>query len=157
MFQTLCAIFKHGKRSELLSLVDIVFVDIFLNENDVPGVHRVLRAKLTQRVGLALLPPRAARWRYQQKIARLLASAPAAAGQATPVTAEPPTVEDDNGDPPQQLEAIMEQLFGALQHRDTVARYCAAKGIARVCNRLSEQVAQEIIERCAGRLRLVTL
>ena len=73
---------------------------------------------------------------------------------------------EDNIDVPEEEDAILEQLFGALQDRvclrlilfglssvyfqDTVVRWSAAKGVARISERLPSEFAEQVLETILG-------
>ncbi|KAK1233809.1 hypothetical protein PQX77_003015 [Marasmius sp. AFHP31] len=101
-------------------------------------VVRKLKTKITARVGLRLLPGRN---RSRRSMGRALVE------ENSQQSANP--FEDDI-DVPEEEEAILEQLFGALQDRDTVVRWSAAKGVARISERLPSEFAQQVLDTILG-------
>ncbi|KAL1950308.1 hypothetical protein VTO73DRAFT_5432 [Trametes versicolor] len=82
---------------------------------------RKLRTKAIARIVIRLLPAR---------IRRLHAKA----------------VIEDDFDVPEETEIVLEDLFKALRDTDTIVRYSAAKGIARICERLPEDFAEQVLD-----------
>lgn len=54
------------------------------------------------------------------------------------------------------LEAVIELLLTALQHRDTIVRWSAAKHLGRVTSRLPLELAQDVVEGVFDLFRLVS-
>ncbi|TRM60520.1 armadillo-type protein [Schizophyllum amplum] len=100
-------------------------------------VLRKYRTKLVARVALRLLPPRSHR-----KGTQLGAQAQAATDDG--LLAEPDI------DVPEEVETALEQLFASLQDKDTVVRWSAAKGVARIAERLPRDFAEQILETVLG-------
>ena len=46
---------------------------------------------------------------------------------------------------PEEAESVLEDLFKALRDRDTVVRYSAAKGVARIAERLPSDFAEQVL------------
>jgi HEAT repeat protein len=46
---------------------------------------------------------------------------------------------------PAEIEDIIEQLMLGLKDRDTIVRWSAAKGVGRITNRLSRDMAEDIL------------
>ncbi|KAL0578630.1 hypothetical protein V5O48_003373 [Marasmius crinis-equi] len=101
-------------------------------------VVRKFKTKITSRVGLRLLPGRAASRRSRGR---------ALAGENTSQSTQS---NDDDIEVPEEEDAILEQLFGALQDRDTVVRWSAAKGVARISERLPSDFAEQVLETILG-------
>ena len=45
---------------------------------------------------------------------------------------------------PYEIEDIIEQMFTALKDKDTIVRWSAAKGVGRIANRLSKDMAEDV-------------
>ena len=56
------------------------------------------------------------------------------------------TNEDDDVDIPEEAEGILEDLFKALRDKDTIVRYSAAKGVARISERLPADFAEQVLD-----------
>ncbi len=118
-------------------------------------LRRKTLLKVVQRIGLVCLAPRLAPWRYQRG-SRLLfdglirpkseeekasaAAAVAAAEAAAAVAAK------ETWFVPREVDRVMHLLLVGLKDRDTVVRWCAAKGIGRVSERLPADFAEEVVE-----------
>ncbi|KAG5635354.1 hypothetical protein H0H81_011555 [Sphagnurus paluster] len=59
-------------------------------------------------------------------------------------------VQELNIDVPEEVEQVLEQLFEALQDRDTIVRWSAAKGVARISERLPLEFADQVLETIMG-------
>ena len=55
-------------------------------------------------------------------------------------------VDEDDVDIPEEVEGALEDLFKALRDKDTIVRYSAAKGIARISERLPADFAEQVLE-----------
>ncbi|OLL24356.1 Tubulin-specific chaperone D [Neolecta irregularis DAH-3] len=99
---------------------------------------RKLRVKLVCRIGLSILKPRTARWRYTQKNRSLLKNL----GQA--VTDEE-QLDEEYFEIDGKIEEIVGYLLDALKDKDTIVRWSAAKGIARITTRLPKDFADQVV------------
>ncbi|GBF90082.1 tubulin-folding cofactor D [Raphidocelis subcapitata] len=124
------------------------------------SLARRLAIKLASRVGLTLLPPRLARWRYVRQRATLLGGAggcdgpgaapppPGAEAAAAEAEAEADAAADAAA--AAALEAGVEDLIGCLlaglRDRDTGVRWAAAKGVARLTGCLPAELGAEVID-----------
>lgn len=95
---------------------------------------RKLRSKVLSRTALRLLPAK-----YQ--IVRLK-------GRSLLGTSDEPRSDSGDGDPdiPEDVEAAIEELMQALQDKDTVVRWSAAKGVARIAERLPAEFGKQIFD-----------
>ena len=99
------------------------------------------KTKLTSRLALKLLPPRARHHanKYHVLGANLSHMAPSSpSGEQEQ--------EEDESDIPEATETFISYLIEALQHKDTVVRYSAAKGLARLCDRLPSSFLNQVVE-----------
>ncbi len=55
-------------------------------------------------------------------------------------------LEEDDFDIPEEVETVLEELLKALRDKDTVVRYSAAKGVARIAERLPVDFAEQVLE-----------
>lgn len=165
-FSLLAAVFKYAHRDDISKFIPTV-LPILTGKNGVVEVpnssmeaHRL--AKLAHRVALAFLPPRPASWRYSRATTRMLSKSE----KSKSVAGHVGIVGDDNiGDENKndsnelseenadRLETVIDLLFECLRHRDTVVRYSAAKGIARIAARLPHKLASDVAD---GLLELVS-
>lgn len=114
----------------------------------------LLLAKVRQRLALIILREHPCAWRYDRGPRFLFGDAGRSSTsedvaprsmlncQSLDVTTEVVWVEEDRHE--SIIECIVDSLLVALQHRDTVVRWSAAKGIGRVTGRLPEAHADDI-------------
>ncbi|PCH40083.1 ARM repeat-containing protein [Wolfiporia cocos MD-104 SS10] len=102
---------------------------------------RKLRTKLISRVILRLLPANTGKARSRGR-----ALAPESLVQDDEETA---SIQDDY-DVPGEVEMILDELFKALQDKDTIVRWSAAKGIARISERLPSGFTEQVLETIIG-------
>lgn len=55
-------------------------------------------------------------------------------------------LDEDEFNVPDEVETVLEELFKALRDRDTIVRYSAAKGVARVSERLPVDFTEQVLE-----------
>eukprot|EP00891_Asterochloris_glomerata_P000593 jgi/Astpho2/593/e_gw1.00013.148.1_t len=135
----LAAIFKTGQRAQLATLAEVVWphaVQLLDSPAAAASVSvRKFAIKLVQRIGLVLLPPQHAGWRYQAGASSLTANLANAGGCCL--------YNPDVHVPCLQVIAI---LFIGLRDKDTVVRWSAAKGIGRITARLPLDFADDVAE-----------
>ncbi|KAF9275663.1 hypothetical protein BGZ68_010600 [Mortierella alpina] len=149
---SLCWIFKLGRREVLLPIADkveemLVFIearDHFMSNSTI----KKLIVKLSQRVGLCLLKPRVAAWRYQRGNRSLLSNLGAESvskiDKGSSTIAEE-TEDDEDFEVPDAVENVIERLMNGLRDRDTIVRWSAAKGMGRMSNRLPKEMADDVV------------
>ncbi len=54
--------------------------------------------------------------------------------------------DEDDFDAPEEVEGVLEDLLKSLRDKDTVVRYSAAKGVARVSERLPVDFADQVLQ-----------
>lgn len=161
--RTLAYMFKFMPRDELIERSGGVLET--LGKLDIQKINRELVnhliIKLSQRVGLALLPKRVASWRYKRN-SRLLGGQPVASADdqgktsssgSAPASEQTAKIDDvemtnieDEFKATAHLEAILSVLFVAAQAGQTKIRWSAAKGIARLASRLSRERAGDVVD-----------
>ncbi|KAH7912534.1 ARM repeat-containing protein [Hygrophoropsis aurantiaca] len=99
---------------------------------------RKYRTKLLSRIALRLIP---AQVRNSRITVRSLSGGN---------TDAPETPKEEEIDVPEEVETILEDLFKCLQDRDTVVRWSAAKGIARLAERLPIDFSNQVLETILG-------
>ncbi|KAI8822570.1 armadillo-type protein [Fimicolochytrium jonesii] len=145
----LCAIFEGGRRELLLPAVDAVLPccalidDPFVQNN---ALLRKLLMKLTQRVGLALMRPRTAKWRYDRGSRSLEVNLAQIGSESKNGVESCDTPDDDDDDDfvPESMETIVGILLNGLRDKDTIVRWSAAKGVGRIMERLPKDLGQDI-------------
>ena len=110
------------------------------------AVIRKFFIKITQRIGLTFFKEKIAKWRYQRG-SRVLAQSIVSADKAPIIQPVEEMAEDEEEDDevPAEIEDIIEQLILGLKDRDTIVRWSAAKGVGRITNRLSRDMAEDIL------------
>jgi hypothetical protein len=160
--RALAAIFKLGKRAELLEVAERLWADA-RDLADSPAAKastltRKLACKLTQRIGLLFLKPRVVSWRYdrgarslEDNLKRALVISQGGDADAEDAkNAEEQKVaqeeeEEEDWDIPEEIEEVIEALLTALRDKDTVVRWSAAKGLGRVTARLPAELGDEVV------------
>lgn len=182
VLQTLAQVYKLGRREQLLQWTPAVWQQLsaLLADDAASGLDsnalaRKLAVKLTQRVGLVMLPPQLAGWRYvraaDDMASNLLAgtadspaagpggssssstsdaaAAAVADSSAAPATAE---AEAELPDIPAEVEDVLGVLLGSCSDRDTVVRWSAAKGVGRLAGCLPAELSEEVVQGVLGLL-----
>ncbi|KZT73795.1 ARM repeat-containing protein [Daedalea quercina L-15889] len=139
LLQVLCEVMKSGSvelvkthASAILDVTNAVQANSPLLQNT---LIRKFRSKLISRTVLRLLP--ATPLVTRSKGRTLTASN---AGEELQAEA------DLDFDVPEELESVLEDLFGALQDKDTLVRWSAAKGVARISERLPTDFARQVLD-----------
>ncbi|KAF8985418.1 hypothetical protein BGZ46_004276, partial [Entomortierella lignicola] len=153
ILSTLCWMFKIGQREVLLPIaegLEDLLVDIELREHFMSNSNtKKLIVKLSQRVGLCLLKPRVAAWRYQRGnrtlASNLTMSSTAEKIEKASTTIAEETEEDENFEVPDAIENVIERLMNGLRDRDTIVRWSAAKGMGRISSRLPKDMADDVV------------
>lgn len=151
----IAAILKHGKRDDLLPYADKLLQWIigcqYKDSSDFLKYKSYI--KIVQRIGLVYLKPRIANWRYNRgtrSLAKNLNLEPITSEQqattmenANQIKEE--TASDEEVVVPDAIEEVIEELLQGLRSGGNDVRWSAAKGIGRVTNRLSKELADEVI------------
>ncbi|XP_065073427.1 tubulin-specific chaperone D [Ochlerotatus camptorhynchus] len=149
-------VLKHGKREDLLPYVEkLADWVLHLDYEKVSANFKVYKIciKISQRIGLVLLPPRIAKWRYQRGARSLLANVQKTVTTAS-LQAETPKSDDsspdeadfeDDDEVPAEIEEIIEKLLLGLKGNSTIVRWSSAKGIGRITNRLPKALGDEVV------------
>lgn len=143
VYQTLCEVVKNSPSHILSQFIPDMFEAARSLQPDsklcTNASIRKLRIKLLSRTALRLLPVKP---RVSLQKGRVLSA------RTEP---EHSTVDDVDGtDVPEEIEAALEELFQALQDRDTVVRWSAAKGIARISERLPAEFTGQVVDTVIG-------
>ena len=144
----LALIFKQGKRADLLEFCSSV-LDHVQSANLLEVKNLVLRkfvVKLAQRVGMTLLKPRLAVWRYQRGNRSLDTTLKQGNGSLTVPAPAREVDSDEDYDIPEEVESILEIVLTSLKDKDTVVRWSAAKGVGRITGRLPKELADEVVQ-----------
>ncbi|XP_040845817.1 tubulin-specific chaperone D isoform X3 [Ochotona curzoniae] len=148
MLQALAQIFKHGKREDCLPYACTVLACLDscrLSESN-QTLLRKLGVKLVQRLGLTLLKPKVAAWRYQRGCRSLAANLQLRTeGQSEQKPQVETSDSEEDYDVPEGMESVIEQLLVGLKDKDTIVRWSAAKGIGRMAGRLPRELADDVV------------
>eukprot|EP00831_Metopus_contortus_P032143 TRINITY_DN26045_c0_g1_i4.p1 TRINITY_DN26045_c0_g1~~TRINITY_DN26045_c0_g1_i4.p1 ORF type:complete len:212 (+),score=36.48 TRINITY_DN26045_c0_g1_i4:287-922(+) len=100
MLQAIVEILKTGERSELLEnaikLIPIISSEFECKSNGINTILRKFKVKLAERVGLVLLKPKVATWRYQRGYRSLLENLINKAEGPKPVVVEEVSKEEED-------------------------------------------------------------
>ncbi|GBE84936.1 TBCD protein [Sparassis crispa] len=144
LLQVLCEVAKSGSveqvKAHLSSLLNVVQLVQDHNTLMNDTVVRKMRVKLASRIILRLLPAGVA----TRSKGHVLPSAWASESESLREK------EDEDFDVPEEVDTILEDLFRAVQDKDTVVRWSAAKGIARVSERLPVEFAEQVLQTIVG-------
>ncbi|CAA7261517.1 unnamed protein product [Cyclocybe aegerita] len=141
VLQVLCEVAKSGSAEQVQAeLVNLGSISNIIQASSTLPTNTLVRkykTKLIARVGLRLLPGRSSLRRRNG--ARAL--------DGGIVSDE---IELEEIEVPEDVEGILEQLFGDLQDKDTIVRWSAAKGIARIAERLPTDFCNQVLETLLG-------
>ncbi|KAH9942878.1 ARM repeat-containing protein [Amylocystis lapponica] len=140
-----CEVTKSGSVEQITSHSALLLEVVHTLQGNQISTHntiiRKLQTKLISRVVLRLLPARVSAARSK---GRALSGHIAASGDDPLVDA------DDDTNIPEEVETTLEELFKALQDKDTVVRWSSAKGIARISERLPTELAEQVLDTVLG-------
>ncbi|KAH9997907.1 TBCD protein [Russula vinacea] len=143
VYQTLCEVVKNSPSNALSPFIPDFFEaarSLELNSTLCTNSSiRKLRIKLLSRAALRLLPviPR-----VSLRKGRVL--------YATDESEHSENEGEDDADVPEEIEIVLEELFQGLQDRDTVVRWSAAKGVARISERLPGEFIRQVVDTVLG-------
>ncbi|KAG6850743.1 hypothetical protein H0H93_009366 [Arthromyces matolae] len=154
VLQAICEVVKSGpseqiqqESSSLILLVEALDAHRLFSSNT---AIRKYRTKLLSRIGIRLLPG--------SNVSRRKGEYQSVSRFTTPdilhytgrlLTGEEASTEisqHDELEVPADVENILEDLFSALQDKDTIVRWSAAKGVARISERLPTDFSDQIME-----------
>lgn len=146
-------ILKHGKRESLLKeatevLQWIVACDFKGNCDYLKYKYYI---KIMQRLGMVFLKPRLARWRYQRGSRSLVTNLNQQnviehpEGKADLQSMDIKEDFDADIEVVDEIEDIIEELLQGLRSASSMVRWCSAKGIGRITNRLPKSLGDEVV------------
>ncbi|XP_055535391.1 tubulin-specific chaperone D [Wyeomyia smithii] len=150
----IACVLKHGKREDLLPYAEnLANWILHLDFEQISKNFKVYKIciKISQRIGMVLLPPRIAKWRYQRGARSLLANVhkPVTVASLQRESPKPdessPDEADDDEEVPAEIEEIIERLLLGLKGNATIVRWSSAKGIGRITNRLPKDLGDEVV------------
>eukprot|EP01022_Parablepharisma_sp_SALTPOND_P000943 TRINITY_DN105303_c0_g1_i1.p1 TRINITY_DN105303_c0_g1~~TRINITY_DN105303_c0_g1_i1.p1 ORF type:complete len:1052 (-),score=105.14 TRINITY_DN105303_c0_g1_i1:6138-9032(-) len=157
VLQGIVEILRTGERKELISDAKEL-INLITEENENKSVQsntifRKYKVKLAERIGLVLLKPRVATWRYQRGYRSLLENLSKKPLASTPEKPEEAKSEEDiEIECAEEVETVLGYLLNMLKDKDTVVRWSAAKGVGRITGRLTHTLADEIVGNLLGLL-----
>lgn len=153
----IASIYKYGKREDLLmytlpTLKHTIEHDLLVSSQ--LSLVRKFYIKIIQRVGITFFKLKVAKWRYERGSRTLMTNVNKQdyLNQNIEVAkdkmmGECETVDDEEDDDvPNEIEEIIEQMLNGLKDKDTIVRWSSAKGIGRITNRLSKDMADDIVQ-----------
>ena len=170
LFKSLATLMRTVQRSALQECIPAMIDAAVRSErwmDSRSGLLRKLCVKLSQRIGLAMLPQKVAPWRYQRGHRVLLENLQSAKENSAPgngstnaPAAKPAAAMggagagvggatddgDDEDDVPDVIEEVIELLLTGLRDKDTIVRWSSAKGIGRVTMRLPAEFANDVLQ-----------
>ncbi|RWS29469.1 tubulin-specific chaperone D-like protein [Leptotrombidium deliense] len=151
----LAYIFKVGRRDDIIKFGPTILEKIStLNlEKQKHECFVKLVVKLSQRIGLSFLKLKIAPWRYSRGKRCLidnlsLTSQDCNSTKENGVKYNEEDEDDDEGFDDSHLsevETVIEMLLLSLKDKSTLVRWSAAKGIGRVCERLSREMGRQVV------------
>uniref|UniRef100_A0A914CJN7 Tubulin-specific chaperone D n=1 Tax=Acrobeloides nanus TaxID=290746 RepID=A0A914CJN7_9BILA len=167
--QLLVAIFKRGKRAEMLKYAKPVLDHLsLLLKLDSPNTHiRNFTVKLVQRLVVVFLKPRLAKWRYlcgvrslEQNLKQPTSSSKGTSQELkegleeewyTPSSSdlveqeEEEDGEEDDDIPYEEVETGIGCILMSICDKENDVRWSGAKGIGRICARLPKSLGDMVI------------
>ncbi|SJX60387.1 related to Tubulin-folding cofactor D [Sporisorium reilianum f. sp. reilianum] len=146
ILQALCEVLKTSEPAfvvaHLQAIQDIVDAYEAPHNASLAGNGLIIKyqTKLASRLALKLLRPRARRTANKFHVL-------GASGNTSPAKdSQVDNDDDDESDIPAETDLFISRLIDALQHKDTVVRYSAAKGVARLCDRLPTSFLTQVVD-----------
>ncbi|XP_058465569.1 tubulin-specific chaperone D [Malaya genurostris] len=152
----IACVLKHGKREDLLPFAEKLANTVLHQDyGQITKNFKIYKIciKISQRIGMIMLPPRIAKWRYQRGARSLLSNIPKEPTE-TAFQREAPKLDDssqdeaeyeDDEEVPAEIEEIIERLLLGLKGNATIVRWSSAKGIGRITNRLPKTLGDEVV------------
>ncbi|XP_063977643.1 tubulin-specific chaperone D [Diachasmimorpha longicaudata] len=147
----LASILKHSAREDLKPHCQTIFDSLTRLELSKSGHAGDLvcryEMKVIQRIGLILLRPKLATWRYKKtwQTINLLQNSGTSPVEAPKTAPEEVVSDSDEEDVPPVTEEIIDHLIQGLRDKVIAIRWSAAKGIARITSRLPVDLGDEVV------------
>ena len=145
---SLCELFKNGLPKDLEPFVGNIVEKLisyqFPENIKSSGVWRKTFTKLIQRVALVMLKPRDQSWRYKIKIRTVLEKQEIKEEKEEKNEIIEEKDELDYEINFEYLETIIDFLINNLSDKEYIVRWSAAKGLGRLCERLTKSMVEEI-------------
>jgi len=163
ILSALFQIFKNGTPADLIPYVDYIVKNV-INYNFpdymlTGGVVRRYFAKLTQRIGMVILKPKFQKWRYALHLKNLLEQKNQSSFNTINITATNKNNNNTNYSNDDYnieegfeyeidfeiLEILIDKILTSLVDREYIVRWSSAKGIGRLCERLTKGMVDDIL------------
>ncbi len=145
---SLCELFKNGLPKDLEKFVAPIIEQLinfeFPENIKSSGVWRKTFTKLIQRVALVMLKPRSQAWRYKIKLRNALDKQDSNNNNEMTNEVSQDKDELDYEINFEHLESIIDFLINNLSDKEYIVRWSAAKGLGRLCERLTKSMVEEI-------------
>lgn len=151
----IASIYKYGKREDLLvytlpTLKNLIHHNLLVTSH--LALVRKFFIKIIQRVGTTFFKVKLAKWRYERgsrtlmnNISKQEALNNNNQSKIEKSRGECQEEQEEDEQIPNEIEEIIEQLLNGLKDKDTIVRWSSAKGIGRITNRLSKDMADDIL------------
>lgn len=141
LLQVLCEVVKTASMARIKDNVPkLMNIISSMQGSEVLSINtfmRKFRTKLTSRIALRLLPGRSSANRHKGQL-------------LDGTTNKLEEVSEQSIDVPEEVEIVLEQLFHGLEDKDTVVRWSAAKGVARIAERLPTDFTDQVLGTVMG-------
>jgi hypothetical protein len=134
LLTTMDEIFKLGNSVELAPFASSV-LRVCFEKTEGNSMLTKLHLKICRRIALVLLKPRSQGWIYRKQQRNLF---------SRQIETKMETNDQDFA-VPDGIEPIVHHLLSGLKHTNTIVRWSAAKGLARIAVRLPLKFAQEMV------------
>jgi len=153
ILSSLHQIFKNGIPTDLIKYVDFIVKNIvnfkFPDYMITGGIVRRYIAKLTQRIGMVILKPKFQKWRYALHLKNLLQQKTIYQNIGINKNNNENNIENEEGFDYEVdfeiLEILLDKMLNSLVDREYIVRWSSAKGIGRLCERLSKGMVDDIL------------
>lgn len=153
VYAALFEIFKTGQVNDLIKYTTNISKTTI--ESSLPkhlensGSVRRLRAKLAQRIGLVLLKPKFQDWRYTIQHKNLINNLNRLPDYNKNNDKDINLIQENNDEMDYEidfnlLEVIIDHLLINLMDKEYIVRWSCAKGLGRLCERLSKTMVEDI-------------
>ncbi len=150
ILKCIACIYKYGKREDLLkytlpTLEQLIKHDL-LTQSQL-AVVRKFHMKIVQRIGITFFRFKIAKWRYERGSRILMNNITNknTPGMVESVKKHDEQSKEENEKIPNEIEEITKQLIFGLKDKDADVRWSSAKGIGRIANFLSKEMAERVL------------
>lgn len=165
ILSALYQIFKNGIPTDLVQYVDYIVKNVisfkFPDYMLTGGIVRRYFTKLTQRIGMVILKPKFQKWRYALHLKNLLQQKNQSSSSSLTINSSNNNNNnninsDDNSNNKDEegfdyeidfeiLEILIDKILTSLVDREYIVRWSSAKGLGRLCERLTKGMVDDIL------------